>query len=197
MKKFVLLFTVLALFACGEEEQEPTVLTPEEIAEAEQRSLDAVEERRQQVRDLEARMFDTLATMDPKFSQELLLTAMSFVNEFPKDEDADDFLMIAIRASKGLGDHRVTIDYIDRLITQYPNYPYLPAVYYMKAYTLDFEMNKVPEAKEAYAEVLRLYPDYVHADEISERLLTIDKTDLDLIREFEKNQEVAGDSFGV
>ncbi len=185
------LWSILAFTACNEEKTKSNP-DPYPLVGTEQRSVRVLEDRRKEVRDLEANMLDSTLQVDAKTARKLLLKAMGFVNDFPKDKDAPGFLMIAIRATRGLNDHPATIAHIDRMMKEYPNFAHLSDCYYQKAFTLDFLMNKPEEAKTAYRTILRVFPDYRYQDQIRARLETIGLPDSVLLKRFEQMQDSSG-----
>ena len=87
------------------------------------------------------------------------------------------------------GEQGITL--YDRIIKDYPSWKRLPDVYYLKAFTIDSDLDRKGEAKTAYEEVISRYPDHAFAKDARAMIDNLQYTDEELIQRF---QQMQGDS---
>ena len=92
-------------------------------------------------------------------SQELKQSCLEFVDVYPKDDRCADYLFIASRAANGLGEYEESLKILNRIKKGYVGYVKMPEVYFLYAFTLDEDMEKKEEAKEAYLDLISEFPD--------------------------------------
>ena len=133
---------------------------------------------------------DTLIKMGPDpnsktYSQKLLLKTVEFADNYPGDEQAPDFLFMAARAANGLGQYTKSIKIINRIIRDYDNYDRLVEVYFLKAFTYDEDLNKKPEAKKVYVEIIEKFPKDPLAKEAKILLENLYLSDEEIIKKYQ------------
>jgi len=178
---------ILALFgafilSCSEDvEKEPEVVKKEK----EWNRADYEKEKAEIIK-----LEDTLIKMGPdpnakEYSQKLLLKTVEFAENYPGDEQAPDFLFMAARAANGLGQYTKSIKIIDRIIIKYENYDRLVEVYFLKAFTYDEDLNKKPEAKKVYVEIIEKFPKDPLAKEAKILLENLYLSDEEIIKKYQ------------
>jgi len=133
---------------------------------------------------------DTLIKLGPDpnakaYSQELLLKTVEFVDNYPKDEQSPYFLFMAARAANGLKQYNKSIEIINRIIRNYDNYDRLVEVYFLKAFTYDEDLNKKPEAKKVYVEIIERFPKDPLAQEAKILLENLYLSDEEIIKKYQ------------
>lgn len=181
----LLIALALILASCGEETSTNTE-NPNGV------ELSDKESRVTQIRDLQRELMDqnTLET-DSATAVQLLAVSVAYVNDFPDDDAAADYLMIGVSSASGLQQFQLSLTLLERLMARYPNYSSLEHVYYLHAYILDYNFkNRETQAEASYRALLGKFPNYEHAEEVKARLESIGMDELEMIRQFEKKNAV-------
>ena len=74
----------------------------------------------------------------------------------------------------------------DRIISNYPGWRRLADTYYLRAFTLDNDLDQKGDAKTAYEEVISRYPDHPFARDAKQMIENLQYTDEQLIEKFKK-----------
>lgn len=119
-------------------------------------------------------------------SIELLDKAENYVNQFPRDKSAAKYLFVASRAAIGQGEYNKAIELMDRILKRYKNYNRTPEVLFLKAFTLDEDMNQKEKAKAAYLDLIEQFPRDPLAEQAELMLENLYLTDEELIKKFQK-----------
>ena len=194
MRKVIVcvLLLVGGLYSCSSDVETETVLVPETLD-------DIIERRWQEVVALEKTILDSAQNASPQQSEELLLVAAAFANEYRDNEHAPEALSMTIRGAQGLGEWHVAVDYFDRIIREYPDYAHLEECYYQKAFLLDYHLQDQHRATIAYEEFIAKYPNSIHTQKVKDRMamnLSM-PSDTSLIHLFEEKNEQLTDSLGT
>ena len=82
-------------------------------------------------------------------------------------------------------DGEQSIALYDRVIKDFPSWRRLPDVLYLKAFTIDSELDRKGEAETAYREVIDRYPDHPFAKDARVMIENLQYTDEELIERFQ------------
>jgi tetratricopeptide (TPR) repeat protein len=93
------------------------------------------------------------------FSIELLRMSTQFVNEFPKDPRCAEYAFMGARAASGLGSYEKSLSIMENIKKVYADYPGLAEVYFLYAFTLDEELGRKDDARQAYIDLINKFPD--------------------------------------
>lgn len=170
MKK-TLLFPLVALvlsFGCGEKTEKAT-----DVAS--------------RIKAMEDSVFESLS-FDQRKAQALLDVYKAYANTYPQDSLAPDYLFRAANLAKTMHEGEQGITLYDRIIKDYPSWKRLPDVYYLKAFTIDSDLDRKGEAKTAYEEVIARYPDHAFAKDARAMIDNLQYTDEELIQRFQEMQ---------
>lgn len=139
---------------------------------------------------LENVVFVNDSAVNESAARELLETYERYVKRYGGDDKkGPEYLYKAAAIYRGLKQPVEAILFYDRILSKYPNYERNPEVAFLTGFTYEADLNEREHAKEAYRQVVELYPDDMWAIEAQARLETIDLTDEELIKSFmEKNQ---------
>ena len=140
-------------------------------------------------------MEDTLfakSVFDRKGAQALLDVYMAFAKNYPLDTMAPEYIFRAASLTRTLGDPQAGIDLYDRIIKDYPSWRRLVDTYYLKAFTLDNDLQLKGAAKTAYEEVITRFPDHKFAADSKQMIENLQYTDAELIERFKKMNPPAG-----
>ena len=170
MKKLVLLAAVALLVACGGGKTEGDT---SDTAEAVKR-----------IRAMEDSVFENLA-FDTRTAQALLDVYKAFASAHPQDTMAPEYLFRAAGVAKSMHDGDQGLRLYERIIADYPSWRRLPDVYYLKAFTLDSDLDRKGEARTAYTEVINRFPEHPFARDAKAMIENLGLTDEQLIEKFE------------
>lgn len=169
MKKLILLSGALALIACGGGNTD----AGEDTAEAVKR-----------IRAMEDSVFENLA-FDQRSAQALLDVYKAFATAHPQDTMAPEYLFRAAGVAKSVRDADQSLRLYDRIIKDYPTWRRIPDTYYLRAFTLDNDLDRIGEAKTAYEDVINRFPDHAFARDAKAMIENLGLTDEQLIEKFE------------
>jgi tetratricopeptide (TPR) repeat protein len=113
-----------------------------------------------QIDSLTAKLSQPMSNAEAKeLSIDLMANCIEFADAFPQDNRCPDYLFIASRAANGLGEYDNSLKYLNRIKKGYRGYVKMPEVYFLYAFTLDEELDRKEDAKNAYMELINTFPD--------------------------------------
>jgi outer membrane protein assembly factor BamD (BamD/ComL family) len=176
MKKAIIITAALALAACGG--------GAEQQGGRDQKAV----EMATRITTMEDSLFRSMA-FDQRNAQALLDVYKAYTKTFPQDSLAPEYLFRAAGlASKSMRDPQQGIKLYERVIAEYPAWKRLPDAYYLKAFTIDTELDQKGEAQRAYQEVIDLYPDHPFAADAKRMMEYLQYTDEELIQKFQQQE---------
>lgn len=137
-------------------------------------------------------MQDTLFAkpyFDTKGAQALLDVYKAFVQKHPLDTISPEFLFRSAGIAKALGRPEEGLKLYDRVIDEYPSWRRIADTYYMKAFTLDADLDRKGEAETAYREVIDRFPEHPFARDAQAMIDNLPYSDEELIERFQKMNE--------
>ncbi|MBK6832427.1 MAG: tetratricopeptide repeat protein [Flavobacteriales bacterium] len=137
----------LVVFACGGNDGPAEVDT--KMAEAQKR-----------IRHMEDSLFDNRA-FDLRSAQAMVDVYKAYVAAYPLDSRAPEYLFRAAGTVKSMHDPEGSLKLYDRIIKDYPSWKRNVDVLYMKALTLDDDLDRLGEARVAYQQVINNFPDHL------------------------------------
>jgi outer membrane protein assembly factor BamD (BamD/ComL family) len=137
----------------------------------------------ERIRVMEDSIFQNM-TFDKRNAQALLDVYKAYAATHPLDTLAPEYLFRAAGVAKNMRDPEQSLFLYDRIIRDYPSWRRLPDTYYLKAFTLDSDMDRKGEAQEAYKEVIKRYPDHPFARDAKVMIENLQYTDEELIEMF-------------
>ena len=97
--------------------------------------------------------------MPEKKDLQLAITMFSdYSIHFPSDSKSADYLLKASDFSHHLGQNSTAVVYLEKIISNYPDYDKIESVMYNRAHYLDFELKDTILAKQYYLEFMTTYP---------------------------------------
>jgi len=128
---------------------------------------------------------------DQRKAQALLDVYKAYATTYPLDSMAPEFLFRAAGLAKSMRDPHQSVFLYDRIATDYPSWYRLADVYYLKAFTIDSDQDRMGEARAAYEEVIKRYPDHPFAKDAKAMIENLQYTDEELIERFQAMQDSA------
>ncbi len=144
-------------------------------------------------------MEDTLfakSVFDRKGAMALLDVYLAYAKNYPLDSLAPEYIFRAASLTRTLGDPQRGVDLYDRVIKDYPTWRRLVDTYYLKAFTLDNDLQLKGAAKSAYEEVISRFPDHKFAADSKQMIENLQYTDEELIERFKKQNATASSDSG-
>lgn len=117
--------------------------------------------------------------------EDLLQQYTLFVQNYPKDTMAPQYLYRAINLSMGMGKGEQTMNLIDKSLNEYPNQPKIAEIVFLKAYVYENLLGDYGQAATIYRGFPTRFPDHELADDAEAAARNIGKSPDELIREFE------------
>ena len=137
-----------------------TMLSCSDEAQKDKSSLNSQAELSTTIDSLKGRLSEPMNSAEGKaLSLELMRSCLEFVDTYPKDNRCADYLFIASRAANGLGQYEKSLKILYRIMQGYKGYAKMPEVYFLYAFTLDEDLDRKDDAKEAYLALISEFPD--------------------------------------
>ncbi len=145
-----------------------------------------------------AKRLDSLLTkmVDPQTGRADYRMANDYINSVEnyllidsKLVDAPTRLYMSAEVARSIRMHQQALDFYDWIIADYPDFSRTPKAYFMRAFTLDEDLKRPDEAKEAYQTFIQKYPNDDFADDAQALLDNIGKSEEEIFQEFEKKRQ--------
>ena len=155
MRYTLILILALGLVSCDGSEQghEDDVST-----------VQTAEERRVEIAEMEAEIVGVVATPENQkakaLTERLLLRYRDYISANPRDSVTAEYLFKAADLSVGVGNPENSITYIDRLITDFPNFRKAAEMMLFKGFLYEVHLNNHAEAVKAYQAMIERYPNH-------------------------------------
>jgi outer membrane protein assembly factor BamD (BamD/ComL family) len=168
--RYLLLIPVIALLiGCGEKKE-----TPAEVSA--------------RIRAMEDSLFQSL-TFDKRRALAMIDVYKAYANANPYDTISAQYLLKAANLAKSMHDGEQSVKLYERIMKDFPSWKRLPDVMYLKAFTIDSELDQKGEAEAAYREVISKYPDHPFAKDARAMIENLKYTDEELIQRFQAMQD--------
>ncbi len=178
MNKFFLLAPLMLLFACGQGDKADTKTSASADST---NTMEAVK----RIRAMEDSLF-AKPVYDRKGAMALRDVYLVFAKTNPLDTMTPEYLFRCAGVHRTLGEPQETMKVYDRIISNYPGWRRLADTYYLRAFTLDNDLNQKGEAKTAYEEVINRFPDHPFAKDAKQMIENLQYSDEELIEKFKK-----------
>ena len=103
-------------------------------------------------------------TVEEAKADSIIVLYVNFANNFEEDSLAPMFLMKAADVAINLGRSNEGIEYLDRVIDEYPDFKDLAGCYFLKGYAYE-KAGELESARAAYSYFIETYPDHVLAND--------------------------------
>lgn len=126
--------------------------------------------------------------LDLKKVNEFVNIIELFVMANPTNDQSPEYLKLGAEVVNSVKVYPRAIQFYDWILSKYPNSKQAPQALFMKGFTLDDGMKKKLQAKPVYEEFLRKYPKNDFADDTKFLLKNINKSDEEIIKQFEEKK---------
>lgn len=172
MKNLFILASLLLMVACA---------GPAEPETPESKSAEMVA----RIQTMEDSLFNSME-FDRRKAQGLVDVYKAYAQAFPLDSLAPEYIFRAAGVSKSMRQPEQSIMLYDRIIKDYPGWKRVADAYYLKAFTIDSELDQKGEAERAYKQVINLFPDHAFARDARIMIENLALTDEELIEKFQR-----------
>lgn len=124
----------------------------------------------------------------------LVASYFKFVEEFPKDSLAPEFLFKAGTQLMNSNQSDQAIECLQRITKDYTEFKKLPETYFLIAFIYDSYKKDINKAKDAYKQFIEKFPQSDLVDDASISLDNLGKSDDMIIEEFNKKLQEKADS---
>lgn len=131
---------------------------------------------------------EDIKKLDPAKAMEYVKACEDYATAHPEDKRSPEWLLKAAETARNINKHDQAIAIYDKVMTSFPDYEKAPQALFLKAFTIDDNMNRKDEAKVLYEEFLSKYPTDDFAESAKFMLKNLNKTDAQIIEEFEKSR---------
>ncbi len=137
---------------------------------------------------------NTTGLPDKAKSDEIVAMYMKFAEQYPQDSLTPSYIYAAANLQMNMSQNEEAIAKLDKIINNYPDYPRLADVFFLKAFIYDNNIKNLNKARQAYTDFLNKFPDSDLADDAKMSLDNLGKTPEQIVKEFEQKMKEKADS---
>ena len=143
------------------------------------------------VQKAEAALFNEDQTTNADAVPNSIATFSKYAEENPEAADAPEYLFKAVEISINTKqDAQQSIDLVNRLVTNYPEFEKNPVALFMLAtFVYDEQQHNLDKAREAYQQIVDQYPDSPFARDAEISISQLGMTPDELIKMFESQEK--------
>lgn len=131
---------------------------------------------------------ETTGVINQQAVREFIQLSESYAAILPEATETPDWLYQAGEVAGALHDYDTTLALFQKVNENYPSYDKASQVLFMRAFTLDSELQRFEEARPLYQEFLQKYPNDEFADDAQFLLENLGKSEEEIIRSFQEKQ---------
>jgi len=148
----------------------------------------------EKISSIEKELLTNNLSIDTMKANELILLYKDFASNFKNDSLAPDYLLKAVDISMNLSKGQQAIEFLEKILIDFPNYHKSPDCLFLKAYILENQLNDLKKAEKTYKEFLEKYPEHAFAISAKSSIENLGiPTDI-LIKKFEEQNKTKKDS---
>lgn len=114
---------------------------------------------------------------------------MAFVDSFPNDSLALNYLFKAGEVANAIKHHTDAITYFERFVKFYPTHTKAPAALFLQAFICENNLSRLGQASTIYTQVINQYPKTQFAKDAEACINNLGKSPDELIKEFEEKNK--------
>lgn len=196
MKKIFVFATLILLASCSQPEEHKVTLvnkdSMEKINEArnlQAQSAPAREDLLKQIASLEKELYAS-ETLNEEKAKKMVSLYESYYQYYHKYPETPDFLFKAGEITENINQPYRAISFYTRCYEEYPAFKYGAECLFRMANLYDYKLSNYIKAKALYEEVKVQFPKTQLAKDADAAIRLMSKSDEDMIREFEKKNNV-------
>lgn len=128
--------------------------------------------------------------LNPELGKLAIKTYTEYQKAYWKDTTSADFLFKAAEIADNLNDPNKAIALFQQCHDQYLMFPYRAECLFRIGNIYDYKLNDYTSAKEYYKDVIKFFPNSPMVNNAKAAIENLGKSDVDLIREFEKKNGI-------
>ncbi|MEX2597184.1 MAG: tetratricopeptide repeat protein [Salibacteraceae bacterium] len=181
---------VLSLMACNMEDKEGVKPRVDDRSTA---GVQSIEERQQEIaemeREIKAYAKQEKNDMMTAKAERLLVRYRDYISNNPRDSITAEYLFKAADLSLGVGKPNASINYLDRLIKDFPDFRKTVEMMLFKGFIYESYLNQHAEAVKAYQALINRFPNHRLAQDAQSSIDHLTMSEEELIEKFKKLNE--------
>jgi len=122
-------------------------------------------------------------------AQDLVETYNSFTGKFSDDPLSAGYLFKTAEVLRSLKKFNEAVSVYSKIVKDYPNFDKVPHSLFLKGFSHENDLKNLDQARVAYQDFLKLFPDHELADDVQFSLDNLGKSPEEIIQEFEKKRK--------
>jgi len=166
LKKIFILITGLAILSgCGPSKEKMT----------------------KKIQELEKQIYsNNTGPVDTVKCNEIIQLYVDYDKKHSSDTAAAEYLYRAASLAMNTGKAGKSIEIINQLIEKHPDFKKISSCYFLKGFVYDYHLKDINNARTAYQEFIKRFPNNELVDDAQVSLNNLGKTDEQIIKEFEE-----------
>jgi len=165
----------------------------EDSKKAHEKLPEGVVSLEQRIQDMGARMFDdSTGRIEYRIANNYISSAELYALIMPRSEEAPDMLYKAAEVCRTIRSFEKALELYVQVNEQYPDNKRAPQALFMRAFTLDYDLRQLEEARALYEKFIADYPNDDFADDAQVLLDNLGKDEEEIIRSFTEKEEQGG-----
>ena len=128
---------------------------------------------------------DSTFQVDQSLAGDYITACEQYAKVMPDASKAPEYLLKGGETARAIRNFNKALSIYDNVLTNFPDHPKAAQALFLKAFTLDNDLNKSDEARPLYTSFLEKYPDNDFADDTQFLLNNLGKSDEEIIENFE------------
>lgn len=135
-------------------------------------------------------MSDSLKSIDRKKAIEMIDLYTQYAEKYPDDTNGYEYIFKAADISNGIGQYQQAIN-LYKEVSSNQAFRKRAVALFLQGFIYENQLRDYFKAREIYEKFLEFYPEHALADDVRYSLQNLGKTPEELIKEFEKKQQVS------
>ncbi|MFZ4741282.1 MAG: tetratricopeptide repeat protein [Bacteroidales bacterium] len=148
----------------------------------------------EQISILEKELISSTTKIDSVKAQQLIDLYINYADQFKNDSITPFFLFKAADISMNIMKPMQSIDLLNKVMLNYPNFTKAPDCLFLKAFIYENQTHELEKAEKAYNEFLQKYPNNEFAPSAKASVENLGVPIETLIKSFENKNKIAKDS---
>ena len=152
---------------------------------------------KKQIEKLESEVYNDKFNFDVKgiaTAKELFKSYIGYANANPNKEETPGYLFRAADLSMNLNMPDSALKYYNEIIYKYPSFAKVPESLFMLVFIYENYKQDYGKATKIYKQFIEQYPNHEFADDAAKCIENMGKSPEELIKEFEKNNQVKAEA---
>jgi tetratricopeptide (TPR) repeat protein len=130
---------------------------------------------------------DSTMVVNSRLANDLVVSYISFAEQFPSDTLSPEYLFRAAEVSSGIGNPVKAIELYKQVYEKYPSYKRSSYSLFLQGFVYENQLRDTANARKIYSLFIEKYPSHPLARDVKFSIDNLGKSEEELIREFEAN----------